>query len=298
VKFSIEKISDYNELFRFYNSEKIKIPYWFDVEYDVWHQSMFEDTDYASASFFDDLNTYVAYSDSGITGFIQFGIPNYIFNQNGAKNINVKAGIIRNLYFSKENTNCGAELVKIAEEYFDNHHIKNKFAFFHAFGMTCNAGHGKLHTSQHHIEAVLYSFGYTIEHENVYYSKILDNYLLNTNSGVEIKYSEMNAKGLFEFVICVGDTNIGAGELVILPQKTIAYLKFIYVKKDFKRKGYASEALGLIFAYLYQKGIRRFDTDTAGGNVIAQRLYEKMGFANLGRTRSYLIEEKQWEGKL
>ena len=75
----IEKITDQSALFQFYSLESLRIPYWFDVEYDVWHQSMFEDTDYESANFFDELSTYVAYVGSKIVGFIQFGIPNYIF---------------------------------------------------------------------------------------------------------------------------------------------------------------------------------------------------------------------------
>lgn len=47
-------------------------------------------------------------------------------------------------------------------------------------------------------------------------------------------------------------------------------------------------ALKQIFSALYQEGIERIDTDTADGNVIAQNLYKKMGFEDMGRTRSYL----------
>ena len=53
-------------------------------------------------------------------------------------------------------------------------------------------------------------------------------------------------------------------------------------------KGYASSASKTIFYDLYSKGIRRLDTDTADGNIIAQKLYEKVGFTDMGRTRSYL----------
>jgi ribosomal protein S18 acetylase RimI-like enzyme len=42
-----------------------------------------------------------------------------------------------------------------------------------------------------------------------------------------------------------------------------------------------------LFAQLYNMGIRRFDTDTARNNTIAQSYYEKNGFINEGITRSY-----------
>ncbi|MGN0350063.1 MAG: GNAT family N-acetyltransferase [Roseburia sp.] len=289
MNYSYKELSDYKKLFEFYNSVKEEIPYWFDVNYEVWYQSMFEDTDYESTEFFHELNTYVAYESSNIVGFIQFGIPNYIYEQNGEKSFEVKAGIIRNLYFGKEHEECGMELVKIAEHYFEENKVDKKFAFFHAFGMTCNAGHGKLHDSQKHIEERLKVFGYAKEHENVYYKKILTEDVLTSEKDIEIRYSERNEKGLCGFSIFVGSTYIGAGEIVYLPQETIAYLKWIYIEKEFQQKGYASKALKVLFANLYQKGIRRFDTDTADGNMIAQRLYEKNGFENMGRTRSYLM---------
>lgn len=288
MNYSYKKLSDCEKLFEFYNSTKGEIPYWFDVDYDVWYQSMFQDTDYESTEFFHELNIYVAYEDSNMVGFIQFGIPNYIYKQNGEKSFDVKAGIIRNLYFDVENAECGFELVKLAEHYFDENSVEKKFAFFHAFGMTCNAGHGKLYCSLRHIEEALKAFGYQKEHENVYYKRLLTEDVLDIEDDMEIRYSEVNEKGLCGFSVFVDNTQVGAGEIVYLPQETIAYLKWIYIKKEFQQKGYASKSLKTLFANLYQKGIRRFDTDTADGNVIAQKLYEKNGFENMGRTRSYL----------
>ena len=42
-----------------------------------------------------------------------------------------------------------------------------------------------------------------------------------------------------------------------------------------------------LFRDLYTRGIRRFDTDTACDNTIAQRFYVKTSFQNRGITRSY-----------
>ncbi|MCF2641957.1 hypothetical protein I6E50_05990 [Roseburia hominis] len=39
--------------------------------------------------------------------------------------------------------------------------------------------------------------------------------------------------------------------------------------------------------WLYQKGITRFDTDTAMSNLIARHYYEKNDFIREGITRSY-----------
>lgn len=291
MEYSYSQLQDERKLFQFYDSIRRQIPYWFDVSYETWYESMFQDTDYESADFFHELVTYVAYSDAEIVGFIQFGIPNYIYEQSGEKNYDVKSGIIRNLYFSDENMECGNGLVRIAEQYFKEQRVQKKFAFFHAFGMTCNAGHGKLYCSQLQIEQVLQNYGYVKEHENVYYKKILKPVEITTEKDMEIRYSAINEKGLCGFSIYVGDTYVGAGEIVYLPQGTIAYLKWIYIEKDFQRKGYASKALNLLFANLYQKGIARFDTDTADSNFVAQKLYEKNGFENMGRTRSYMEEK-------
>lgn len=289
MNYSYQKVTDDKVLFRFYNTVKEKIPYWFDVNYELWCQSMFRDTDYESITLFRDLETYAAYADADMVGFIQFGIPSYVYGQNGEKNYDVCSGIIRNLYFGAEHVKCGQELVKLAERYFAAHGVQQKYAFFHAFGMTCNAGHGKLYCTQSHIEQVLHACGYKKEHENVYYIKMLTKEVLISESDTEVRYAETNEKGLCGFTIFADNVYIGAGELVYLPQKTIAYLKWIYIENDFQHKDYASKALRLIFDGLFRQGINRIDTDTADGNLIAQKLYEKNGFENMGRTRSYLV---------
>lgn len=291
--YHIQNPEDTKALFAFYNRVKGDIPYWFDVDFDNWHTSMFDDTDYDSQRLFRSLHTCAAVCEGQIAGFIQFGIASYFYEQNGEKNETDKAGIIRNLYFRPEAPQCGQALIQAAEDFFSGQAVMRKFAFFHALGMTCNACHGKLHTSQSHIEQALSAWGYGKEHENVYYKKMLCASGLPLEQDIALRYSPVNPKGLCGFSIFVNNTYVGAGEIAFLPQGSIAYLKWIYIEGDYQRKGYASGALERLFADLYAQGILRLDTDTADGNLIAQKLYEKTGFANMGRTRSFLIPTRQ-----
>lgn len=41
--------------------------------------------------------------------------------------------------------------------------------------------------------------------------------------------------------------------------------------------------------FLYEKGVKRFDTDTAMNNTVAQHYYEKNNFVREGITRSYYL---------
>ena len=240
---------------------------------------------------FSELITYAAFSEEGIVGFIQFGISNYIYDENGEKSYYTECGIIRNFYFEPEH-DCGKELIYQAEKYFFRKSAAiefqgRKFAFFHAFGMTCNAGHGKLFCGLPHIEAALLNFGYAKEHENVYYKRLLTDSDAPCGK-VSVSYGESNSKGLQEFTLLADGNAVGAGALVYLPQGGICYLKWIYIYEKEQGKGYASAGLQTMFSDLYGKGICRLDTDTADCNVIAQGLYKKVGFTDMGRTRSYI----------
>jgi len=279
------KMKSPKPIYDYYNSVKNTVPYWFDVDYSLWLESYESDTDYEGDIMFSELITFAAFAEKSIIGFIQFGISNYTFNQNGEKDFSEKCGVIRNLYFDKKCS--GDELISLTESYFSEKGITKKSAFFHALGMTCNAGHGKLYCGLPHIETALLKFGYEREHENVYYKRMLTGEDLISDN-VSVQYGETNPKGLQEFSIKTGGKDVGAGALVYLPQGEICYLKWIYIYDNEQGKGYASSALKTIFSDLYNKGIRRLDTDTADSNIIAQKLYEKVGFTDMGRTRSYL----------
>lgn len=286
MKYEYHKVTDYLPLYDYYCKVKNAVPYWFDADHETWRESFCEDTDYDGEEMFSELFTYAAKADGEIAGFIQFGISRYIYGTDGEKDHTVKGGIIRQLYFDK-GQDCGEGLISIAEKYFSENNIQRKFAFFHAFGMTCNAGHGKLFCGLPHIEKILLENNFVREHENVYYKRDLDGSIVQANDNITINYAAVNPKGLCEFSISSQGKYVGAGALVFLPQGGICYLKWIYIEDSEQRKGYASAALNRIFSDMYKNGIRRIDTDTADGNLIAQMLYLKTGFADMGRTRSY-----------
>lgn len=286
MNYEYKQINDYKPIYEYCRKVGEAVPYWFEADYEQWLESFADDTDYDGEKMFREIITVGAFYEGRAVGFVQFGIPMYIYAENGEKDYFAECGIIRNFYFDKEH-NCGKGLIYNAEKYFFGKKVSKQYAFFHAFGMTCNAGHGKLHCGLPYIEDILFKFGYEKEHENVYYKRLLTEKDVPSDK-IAVNYGEITSKGLQEFTIEAEGRSVGAGALVYLPQGEICYLKWIYVCDTEQGKGYASAALQTIFADLYSKGISRLDTDTADGNVIAQKLYTKVGFADMGLTRSYL----------
>lgn len=282
------RVSDYRPLYNYYRKMQGAVPYWLDADYETWKQSFISDRDYDGDEMFRELITYTAQHGDEILGFVQFGIPNYLYDTKGEKSDAVRGGIIRMLYLDPE-IDCGRKLIRLAEDYFTVQQVQRKFAFFHAFGMTCNAGHGKLYCSLSHIEKALAGFGYVKEHENVYYKRLITDGDKVCSGQVRVEYENMNPCGLQNFSIYAEENWIGSGALVYLPQGKMCYLKWIFIDGKQQGRGYGSAALRRIFADLADRGFERIDTDTADMNTIAQGLYRKTGFEDMGRTRSYYV---------
>lgn len=282
--------ADYPQLYEFYRDARKDCPYWFDADTSLWQQCFTDDIDYDGNRMFRCLHTCIAWEHGQIAGYIQYGIPSYLYNASGEKDPQLLGGVIRDLYFAPD-SGCGEALIHTAHAFFDRNQLARRFAFFHAFGMICNAGHGKLHRDLPWIEQALLEAGYEKEHENVYYRRQLTGDDLLSRSDVSICFAPANAQGLCPFSVMLGDTSIGAGELVFLPQGGIAYLKWIWIDSARQGQGYGTAALRALFDSLSRQGFRRVDTDTADGNLIAQGLYRKAGFEDMGRTRSYLIPQ-------
>lgn len=280
------QISDYREVYDYCLSIREAVPYWFETDYDLWKQSFLSDCDYDGQPMFRRTQTWAATREGKMVGFIQFGIPSYLYDTHGEKSDAVLGGVIRMLYFDSD-SGCGEGLIRLAEAYFARQGVQRKFAFFHAFGMSCYAGHGKLHVRFPHIEKALLSSGYEKEHENVYYVRTLSREPLPDHKTLRLAWGERNQRGLQEFSVFDDETWVGAGAVVFLPQGELAYLKWIFIDGAQQGKGYGTAALGCLFAQLEAQGIRRLDTDTADGNLTAQHLYTKMGLRCMGRTRSY-----------
>ncbi len=77
----------------------------------------------------------------------------------------------------------------------------------------------------------------------------------------------------------------------------------IAVHPDFRRRGIAEQLVGALVAALKEQGSYQLTLEVRASNEPAQRLYEKLGFAQVGRRKNYyhhpkedaLILRKEWE---
>ena len=165
--------SDEHALYTYFEKISADIPFYFPVDFDLWHASMFNDKKNDSSlteePLFRELCTDLYYEDSELKGFIQYGITNFGF-VNDSLSHQVNEPVIRNMHFERDSKHPG-ELIEAALKYFSVTGGKEISAFYHFFGMSCYAGHGKLHSSCFYIEDLLQEFMFEKVHENVYFSK-------------------------------------------------------------------------------------------------------------------------------
>lgn len=257
-------------------------PYCFSATRQQWEESMFRDVDSDGRTLFDQLHILQTSH-----GFAQFGTTAFGFDENGELSQQIHHNVIRMLYFDPEYPGEGQQLLHEAMGALGAQ--RPVFAFFHYFGMSICARHGKLHQSYRHVETLLLNAGFTVEHENVYYSKELTGEAPDVPS-VRLLWKPLSPGGCREFAAVVQGQEIGWGQVHFLPQSQIAYLRWIYIDQSQQHKGYGTIVLQGLFFHLYQMGIHRFDTDTALQNTVAQAYYEKNGFTNRGITRSYFLK--------
>ena len=119
--------------------------------------------------------------------------------------------------------------------------------------------------------------------ENVYYSSVLNG---EDNSDVVITPQGMTKGGQQYIEFTLEGAQVGGCEVHYLDENTV-YLRWIYVNGDITGKGIGTRCMKALKCFLYEKGIRRFDTDTAMNNLVAQHYYEKTAFTREGVTRSY-----------
>ncbi|NLC41188.1 MAG: GNAT family N-acetyltransferase [Clostridiaceae bacterium] len=287
IKLTEERAED---LFHFYMRERSSVPYYYpETTYSEWYDSFFYDRDFDGRPLFKELNTYVAMSGGKIRGFIQFGLSNFVFSDSG-RDYTDSYGIIRNLYFSAEvsDEEIGDSLA-IAKVFFKENGVEQPYAFFHYFGMTCFSRQGKLHQSEFQSEEILREAGYELEHENVYYTKVLADVSVLKNETVKLKYSDDMTQVAFLDSGRDGDYVVAQAELTYLERINLVYLRWIGVMPEFRHQGYGSRCMRALCSSLLDRGFRLLETDTADSNVTAQHFYEKNGFRNRGIMRSYLI---------
>lgn len=279
----IKTVENLEELYDFQN--KISSPNIFQVDFITWEKSMFHDIDGEGRKLFKELHTKGAYINSKLVGYIQYGKTAFGFDENGEISSDISYTVIRSLYFYNQNGDAGRALLNDAMKGLGQ--TERIYAFFHYFGMSCYARHGKLFESYGYIANVLQEYGFKIEHENVYYSSKLSD---TQNNAVQIHWHEPT-KGRQQYCdFIIENTCVGGCEVHFLEQKEIAYLRWIFVNDNIQNQGIGSMCMSSLKSALYKKGIKELDTDTALNNVRAQHYYVKNNFKKEGITRSYFID--------
>ena len=280
-------------LFRYWNKIGRGIPYFFPVSEERWQECLLKD-ELGGKRIFKDIETWYAAEDDEMLGFVQYGQPSFAWNANGLRIHDPHIGVIRHLYFEKDRREAGQALLAKANDHLQR--FNQIYAFYHALGMSCNSYHGKLHSSLACVENMLRANGFSVEHENVYYS--LDIQRAETSDG-----NDLRLVGAREFC---GDEKgfearlhgeaVGTARIRLLERLTggltrdTVYLTWIGVHRHFRGMGLGTQFVQLLLKHLLREGYQHIHTDTASGNAIAQRFYEKLGFQNRGFTRSYLRE--------
>lgn len=257
-------------------------PWFFPASYEAWENSFLRDVDRAGRPLFSSLVVKAAYEDDRLLGFIQYGNTAFGFDEGGEISSRVSYCVIRNLYFAEGRDDAGTLLLRQALEAFPAG--ERVYAFFHYFGMSCFARHGKLFARHGHIEKLLQQHRFEIEHENVYYSSPVT---AGDAAAVTVIPQEMT-KGNQQYMdFSMSGQPVGGCE-IHYPEEKTAYLRWIYINGDLTGRGIGTKCMGALKQWLLEKGIRRLDTDTALSNTVAQHFYEKNGFTREGISRSYL----------
>jgi ribosomal protein S18 acetylase RimI-like enzyme len=284
-------------LFDYWKAIGKDIPYFFEVTEDKWQECLFDDTFRGNPVFKESQIHYIEERNE-IIGFIQFGQLGFSFGPQGDIIHEPDIGHIRHLYFNKDRKDVGQALMKISEEYFKGRGFEQTHGFYHAMGMSCNAGHGKLHHSMGHVEEILGDYGYILEHENIYYTKEIKN-KSEMYSKIQLEVKEKNQFNKQRFIAMSDGKEVGTAEVAYLEGPTggavkdIIYLNWIGVDSQYKGQGLGRAFLNEVERYLAHKGYRYIHVDTASNNDAAKGLYKTSGFIDQGTTRSYLREKVQ-----
>jgi RimJ/RimL family protein N-acetyltransferase len=283
---------DYFELlFSYWKSLAERVPYFFPVSSKKWRQCLLED-ELDNEKIFSYQETFVAVEEGRLVGFIQYGKPAFAWDKNGRKYNNPQIGVIRHFYFDEGRFDAANRLFVNSKSYLEQ--FPSQHAFFHIFGMSCNAHHGKLHQSLAHIDRFLHEKGYQVEHENLYYSLELSEIKPMHQNNRHLVFKPVIKPNRHKYEICLLENPIGTIQIRFLEELTggyttdTVYLAWIEINRPFRGQGLGTRAMQLLVANLKSGKFHQIHLDTAGTNKIAQQFYERLGFQNRGRTRSYL----------
>lgn len=191
--------------------------------------------------------------------------------------------MIRQLYFDRGREEAGRLLLRQARRAFAGE--EKVYAFFHYFGMSCYARHGKLYEGFDHIHRALLEAGFGVEHENVFYSSALSG---ADDSPAALRWHGMTAGRQRYCDFLLDGKIVGGCEAHFLEDGRTVYLRWIFIEDSLCGQGVGTKCMAALKADLYKQSAVRLDTDTAMTNTAAQRFYEKTGFVGQGVTRSYV----------
>lgn len=251
-------------------------PNFFPTDFESWKESFEQDVDGEGRLLFRELYGRAAYDGDTLVGFVQYGYTAFGFDEPSYP-------VIRSLYFDEGRQDAGRLLLQAALREFEGE--KRVYTFFHYFGMSCFARHGKLFEEFSWISALLREYGFEVEHENVYYSAVL---CADSDSEVELVAHDRTVGEQQTFDFMLHHKQIGGCEVHYLSAEH-AYLRWVYVDEGMQNQGLGSECMAALKCWLRQGGMTRLDTDTALDNRRAQHYYEKNGFTRKGVTRSFFV---------
>lgn len=281
----LSEITDLKPVYAFQTA--LPVPYFFPVDFSAWKRSFLQDTDGEGRTLFSALWGLAAWEDDTLLGFVQYGHTAFGFDGQGELSSRVSYPVIRSLYFAQGREDAGQLLLDQAME--DLGKAGQVYAFFHYFGMTCFARHGKLPQQLPHIRVLLTANGFQTEHENVYYSARLQE---TAASGVTLLPKEKTAGDHQALDFLLEGEPVGCCEVHFPVAEGIAYLRWIYIFDNAQNKGVGSRCMSALKSWLLTQGMAQLDTDTALDNLRAQHYYEKNGFARLAVTRSFYRLDK------
>ncbi len=282
------RITDITNLASVYDYQmRSPSPYFFPVEFAYWKQSFENDIDGEGRRLFQELHGKAAYDGDALIGFVQYGKTAFGFDDSEEISTDVSYPIIRSLYFNEGREDAGRLLLQEALMEFEP--TEKVYAFFHYFGMSCFARHGKLFEGYPWIKELVHQYGFVTEHENVYYSA---DRLDSIGSGVELLAHDLTKGNQQTFDFLLDHKQIGGCEVHYLDAPAAAFLRWIYVNDEVQNQGLGSKCMAALKKWLHEKGMTRLDTDTASDNRRAQHYYEKNGFTREGITRSFYLERK------
>ena len=124
--------------------------------------------------------------------------------------------------------------------------------------------------------------------------KILDNSSLDLVE--KLKEASKNyapydyiSDSVYTFYIIEGDIIIGIINYSHVLDE--ADLLFIFIKDEYKGKGYSKVLLNNSLEYLKEKGIKSIFLEVRSKNIIARNLYTKIGFIEISTRKNYYNDD-------